>query len=197
MTGALVWTTHQDGPMEHATDADLTAGLAAVRQSPTEVGRVELIARRPREAERELLADATLDTTTGLVGDSWSVRGSRQTEDGSPHPEMQLTVMNARVAALVARRHDRWALAGDQLYVDFDLSEANLPAGTRLTVGTAVLEVTAEPHAGCQKFNERFGRAALRFVNSPEGRALRLRGVNTKVVASGQVRVGDTIRKLA
>ena len=104
--------------------------------------------------------------------------------------------MNARVASLVAQREDRRPLAGDQLYVDFDLSQDNLPPGARLSVGTAVIEITAEPHTGCKKFNERFGRDALRFVNSPEGRALRLRGVNTKVVEAGQVRVGDTIRKL-
>jgi MOSC domain-containing protein YiiM len=182
--------------MEHVAEPDLAAGLGAVRQSPTEVGRVELIARRPGEAEREVLTEATLDPTDGLVGDTWSSRGSRQTEDGAPHPDMQLTVMNARVAALVARREERWALAGDQLYVDFDLSQDNLPPGARLSVGTAVIEITAEPHTGCKKFNERFGRDALRFVNSPEGRALRLRGVNTKVVEAGQVRVGDTIRKL-
>ncbi len=182
--------------MEHVVETDLAAGLGAVLASPTEVGRVELIARRPGEAEREVLAEATLDPTDGLVGDTWSVRGSRQTEDGGPHPDMQLTVMNARVAALVARDADRWALAGDQLYVDFDLSEANLPPGTHLSVGTAVIEITAEPHTGCKRFNERFGPDALRFVNSPEGRALRLRGVNTKIVEAGQVRVGDTIRKV-
>ena len=143
-----------------------------------------------------MLTEATLNTVDGLVGDTWSTRGSRQTEDGSPHPDRQLTVMNARVAAFVARREDRWALAGDQLYVDLDLRVANLPPGTRLSVGTAVIEITAESHTGCKKFNERFGREALRFVNSPEGRAQRLRGVNTNVVEAGQVRVGDTIRKL-
>jgi MOSC domain-containing protein YiiM len=143
-----------------------------------------------------VLTEATLNTVDGLVGDTWSTRGSRQTEDGSPHPDRQLTVMNARVAAFVARREDRWALAGDQLYVDLDLRVANLPPGTRLSVGTAVIEITAESHTGCKKFNERFGREALRFVNSPEGRAQRLRGVNTNVVEAGQVRVGDTIRKL-
>jgi MOSC domain-containing protein YiiM len=143
-----------------------------------------------------VLTEATLNTVDGLVGDTWSTRGSRQTEDGSPHPDRQLTVMNARVAAFVARREDRWALAGDQLYVDLDLRVANLPPGTRLSVGTAVIEITAESHTGCKKFNERFGQEALRFVNSPEGRAQRLRGVNTNVVEAGQVRVGDTIRKL-
>jgi MOSC domain-containing protein YiiM len=143
-----------------------------------------------------VLTEATLNTVDGLVGDTWSTRGSRQTEDGSPHPDRQLTVMNARVAAFVARREDRWALAGDQLYVNLDLRVANLPPGTRLSVGTAVIEITAESHTGCKKFNERFGQEAPRFVNSPEGRAQRLRGVNTNVVEAGQVRVGDTIRKL-
>jgi MOSC domain-containing protein YiiM len=159
---------------------------------------VLLVVARPGSGERAVLTEAQLDPGVGLVGDTWAIRPSRQTADGGPHPGMQLTLMNARMTELVAGARDRWPLAGDQLYVDLDLSEANLPAGTRLAVGDggAVLELTAEPHTGCAKFTARFGLAATRLVGSREGRALRLRGANARVVAAGPVRPGDVLRKL-
>ena len=104
--------------------------------------------------------------------------------------------MSSRAAALVAGDRERWPLAGDQLYVDLDLSDENLPPGTRLALGSAVLEVTDEPHTGCKKFTARFGLDAMVFVNSPVGRALNLRGINARVVESGTVRVGDAVTKL-
>ena len=186
--------------MEQTSEAELQAGLDHIRHSPTDNGRLELIARRPAEDAREVLAEGVIDPAHGLVGDNWRVRPTSSTPDRSPHPGKQVLLMNARLADLVARHPDRWCLAGDQLYVDLDLSEDNLPAGTRLAFGSgpdpAVLEITPEPHLGCQKFSGRFGRDALRFVNSPVGRQLRLRGVNCRVVDGGTVRVGDTIRKL-
>jgi hypothetical protein len=180
----------------HLTTDELTAALDHLRAAPADNGRVELVVRRPSQGEREVLDEGTLDLEVGLVGDSWSTRGSRHTADGGPHPGMQLNVMNARVSALVAVDPSRRMLAGDQLHVDLDLSEANLPPGTRLALGTAVIEVTPEPHRGCAKFVERFGRDAMRFVNSPIGRELRLRGLNAKVVQPGAVRSGDEIRKV-
>lgn len=182
--------------MVHLTADELEAGLAGIRRSPVSEGTVELIVRRPAENQREVLDQADLDLTEGLVGDGWRLRGSSRTEDGSAHRGMQLTLMNARVIALVAGGRERWPLAGDQLYVDLDLSRDNLPPGTRLSVGSAIVEVTDELHTGCAKFTERFGRAAIRFVNSPAGRALRLRGMYAKVVEPGRVRQGDAIRKL-
>ena len=136
---------------------------------------------------------ATLDPELGLVGDNWLARGSTRTHDGTAHPEMQLNVMSARAIALIAGSPDRWALAGDQLYVDLALDDRNLPTGTRLALGTAVIEVTEVPHNGCAKFTERFGRDAARFVNSPVGKELHLRGINAKVVQAGTVARGDTI----
>jgi len=167
-----------------------------VRRSPADRGRVELIVRRPAVDERELLAEAQLDLAEGLIGDTWRVRAVARTPDQPPDPSVQLTLMNARAAALVAGTPERWPLAGDQLYVDFDLSQANLPPGTRLGLGSAVIEISSHPHTGCQKFAQRFGADALRFVNSPAGRQLRLRGVNTRVVVPGTVRVGDTVSKM-
>jgi hypothetical protein len=179
----------------HMTIAELELGLEHIRQAPKDSGSLEMIVRRPSVGAREVLDVADLDTSHGLAGDTWFMRGSSRTLDGARHPDMQLTVMSARAAALVAQMRDRWRLAGDQLYVDFDLSEQNVPPRTRLTVGTAIIEVTDQPHTACVKFTERFGIDATRFVNQPIGRALRLRGVNARVVQPGTVRVGDVIRK--
>lgn len=172
----------------HRTLDELRDGLPHIRRSPSDEGVLEFIARRPAVGEREVLEEATLDLAEGLVGDNWRSRGT-------PHPEMQLNVMNTRVIALVAGDPSRWALAGDQLYIDLDLGSENLRAGTRLSIGEAIIEVTAEPHTGCVKFRRRFGMDAMRFVNSPEGRALNLRGINAKVVRGGVVRRGDVVRK--
>jgi hypothetical protein len=183
--------------MVHLSQAQLEAGLDDIRRSPTDKGRVELIVRRPAVDEREVLDEGQLDLTEGLVGDTWRFRGSSRTDDGGPHPDMQLNVINSRAAALVAAGTDRRALAGDQLHLDLDLSTENLPAGTRLALGSAVIEVTEQPHTGCKKFSARFGRDALKFVNSPAGKALRLRGLNAKVVVPGTVRAGDPVKKLS
>jgi MOSC domain-containing protein len=182
--------------VEHVTPEELEAGLDEIRRSPADSGSVALIVRRPAEGDREVVDEGTLDLEDGLVGDNWRVRGSRSMPDGSANPDAQLTLMNARLAALVARDPERRVLAGDQLFVDFDLSEANVPAGTRLGIGSAVIEVTALPHTGCAKFSARFGSDALRFINSPVGRDLHLRGVNARIVKSGVVRTGDEVRKL-
>ncbi|HXM72707.1 MAG TPA: MOSC domain-containing protein [Candidatus Dormibacteraeota bacterium] len=174
----------------------LEQSLDHIREAPADGGTVELIARRPAEDEREVLTEARLDTHDGLEGDTWNVRGSSRTPDGSPNPDSQLTLMNARAAAAIAGEREHWALAGDQLYVDLDLSLANLPAGSRVQIGSAVIEFSESPHTGCAKFSARFGVDALKFVNSPVGRELRLRGANCRVVVAGLVRTGDAIRKL-
>lgn len=182
--------------VEHLTLGQLEAGLEHIRQSPKDFGVLKLISRRPNTDEREVTDEARLDPAHGLVGDNWKARGSRSAPDGIANPEMQLNVMNARVIELLAQSKDRWALAGDQLFVDFDLSEANIPPGTRLSIGEAVIEVTAPPHLGCKKFSARFGPDAMKFVNSLEGKELHLRGINAKVVQSAVIRTGDLVKKL-
>jgi hypothetical protein len=182
--------------MEPPALASLEQGLPSVRDAPKDGGTIELIARRPAENEREVLEEAELDPAEGLVGDCWPVRRSMTSADGSPHPGRQLTLMNARVAALVAGPRQRWPLAGDQLYVDLDISDANLPPGTRLELGSAVIEITDEPHTGCGKFSRRFGVDAIKFVNSVEGRKLNLRGINARIVRGGSLRTGDLVRKI-
>jgi hypothetical protein len=202
------YTVGQDGGV-------LRASLDNILASPADVGVVELIVRRPAQGERELLDEAELSEAVGLVGDNWLERGSRQTEDGSADLARQITVMNARVAEAVALDGGgegeaggggggagsggkaRWAEAGDQFFVDFDITEQNLPAGTRLHLGDAVIEVSDSPHNGCAKFANRFGVDAARFVNTPATRHLRLRGMNARVVVGGSVRAGDVVRKAA
>jgi MOSC domain-containing protein YiiM len=174
---------------------ELEAGLDAIRQSPADDGVVKMIVRRPQTGEREVLHECELDDVLGLVGDNWKARGSRHTPDGAAHPDAQLTVMNSRAIALLAQGQDRWPLAGDQLYIDVDLSVDNLPPGAHLTIGSAVIEVTPLPHTGCKQFSARFGTDATRFVNSPAGKQLRLRGINAKIVKPGRIRVGDLARK--
>jgi len=182
--------------VKHLTMAELEAGLDEIRQSPKDEGVLELIVRRPRTNEREILQQGELHPADGLVGDSWKVRRSSSTPDGSPHPEMQLNIMNARAIALVAQEKDRWSLAGDQLYVELDLSAGNLPPGSRLSIGSAIIEITLPPHTGCQKFVSRFGLDAMKFVNSTVGRELRLRGLNARVVKAGTIHIGDLVRKI-
>lgn len=181
--------------MQHATLQQLEAGLPHVLASPTSQGRLLWIVKRTGTGEREVLHEGELSLVDGLVGDNWKARGSSRTADGSAHPELQLTLMNARVSALVAGTQDCWALAGDQLYVDLDLSQEQLPAGSRLTIGSAVIEITRYPHTGCKKFTSRYGTDATTFVNSEQGRALRLRGVNARVVRPGKIRVGDAVAR--
>ena len=179
----------------HLTTDELQSGWDHIRLSPKDEGVLDLIVRRPAVNEREVLEQAELDLVQGLVGDTWNRRRSKSTPDGSPNIEMQITVINSRVAALVAREKSRWQLAGDQLYVDMDLSAENLPSGTRLLLGSAVIEVTAPPHLGCQKFVARFGLEAMKFVNSPLGKELRLRGLHARVVQPGRIRTGELARK--
>ena len=180
---------------DHRLLHELRGWLGEIRAAPAAEGQLVLIVRRPDVDTREVVTSGELSIVNGLIGDNWSVKPTSAT--GMPDPKAQLTLMNARAAAAIAGGRDRWPLAGDQLYVDFDLSAGNVPPGTRLTVGAAEIEVTDEPHLGCGKFVRRFGVDAQKFVNSVDGRALNCRGINARVVSPGTVHTGDTIRKRA
>ncbi|HEX5061133.1 MAG TPA: hypothetical protein VFV99_17325 [Kofleriaceae bacterium] len=177
------------------TLAALDACLDHVRAAPRLAGTIELIVRRPTKEARDIVEEAELDVSRGLVGDNWLERGSKRTPDGSANPEQQLTLMSVRAIAALADR-DRWPLAGDQFFVDMDLSATNLPAGTQLQLGTALVEISATPHTGCDKFTARFGSDATKWVNSGVGRELRLRGVNARIVRGGIARRGDSLRRV-
>jgi hypothetical protein len=193
-------------PTRAATEPSTTAGsrpnrdfepfLAGVRSAPADGGRVELLVLRPDREQRQLVDEVALDPAIGVAGDNWGARTSRSTPDGSADPEDQVTIMSTRVLGAIAPDREAWPLAGDQVYVDADLSAGNLPAGTRVALGTAILVISEKPHTGCAKFSERFGSDALRWINSPVGRELRMRGVNARIEQAGVVRVGDTLRKV-
>ncbi len=180
----------------HKKLEELEAHIGHVKAAPSAHGTLEMIVIRPDVGERLVLDEAQLDGAHGVIGDSWKDRGSSRTQDGSSHPDMQLNVISSRVLDLIAGGRERWQLAGDQLCIDLDLSEANLPPWTRLRIGDAVIEVTDQPHTGCGKFSSRYGADALRWVNSPEGQALHLRGVNARVAEPGVIRTGDSVTKL-
>jgi MOSC domain-containing protein YiiM len=177
----------------HRTTAELETFIDEILAAPKDAGPIELIVRRPFEGERQIVEDAELSTEWGLVGDNWI---DRVDEHGQPHMKAQLTLMNARVADAVAVTRERWPLAGDQIYVDLDISHENLPAGSRIRVGTAVVEISEVPHTGCAKFSGRFGAEALRFANVGIGRDNRFRGVNAFIVDDGSISVGDKVTKL-
>ena len=183
-------------PATHLTSADLDAGLDSIREAPRDQGTLEMVVRRPSVGEREVIDEGELDIVVGLIGDSWNTRHNRHRKDGVPDPDTQINIMGVRAIALIAQDKSRWSLAGDQLFLDLDLSGDNLPPGTQIEVGSAILQVSAEPHTGCGKFVERFGVDAMKFVNSATGRALCLRGINARVVRNGVVRVGDRARKI-
>lgn len=174
--------------MNHLSLNEIEAGMENILASPKDMGELQLITIRPRENERIELKTATLDEKLGLTGDVWAE------EDGNL--DTQIAIMNSRAIALVAGQPDRWKLAGDQLYIDLDISVSNLPAGTRFKLGSAVLEITSEPNTGCGKFVERFGKDAMKFYNSKFGRELNLRGTYAKVVQTGTIAVGDRAEKI-
>lgn len=181
---------------DRRTAAELKAGFGHVLDSPSDGGTLEMIVRRPGVNHREAIEEGRLTFEAGLEGDTWDRRKGYVTEDGFPDPDAQLTLTNSRFADLIAGRQDRWPLAGDQLYVDLDLGVDNLPPGSRLRLGEAVIEITALPHTGCKKYAQRFGAEALKFTAKPEGRRRNLRGIYARVVVPGTVRVGDTARKV-
>jgi MOSC domain-containing protein YiiM len=189
--------TEPDAPSDRDAPParDFDPHLEAIRAAPADGGRIELIVVRPAVDERTVVTEVMLDVVEGVVGDGWRVRGSSRTADGSANPEAQVTIMSTRVLAAIEPDTSRWPLAGDQLLADADLSTENLPPGTRLAIGDAVLEVSEAPHTGGAKFRARFGSDALRWINSPLGRELRMRGINTRVVRGGAVRVGDELRR--
>ena len=179
----------------HLSTNEIEEKIAEVLESPKDNGTLEMIVRRPAENKREVIESGFLSVANGLVGDNWLTRGSSRTDNGLGHPEMQLNLMNWRFANLIAGSRDRVQLAGDQLFVDLDLSPNNFPPGTQLSVGEAVIEITAVPHLGCKKFVERFGIDAMKFANSDFGRSHNLRGVNAKVVVSGDIYLSDAVAK--
>jgi hypothetical protein len=180
----------------HLSLAELNEGLPQILSSPKDNGTLAGIVIRPgAEGLRRELDGCELSLALGVHGDRWAKGCWMTTADGSPHPDVQVCIMNARCIALIAQDRANWAPAGDNLFIDLDLAPANAPPGTRLAIGTTVIEITAVPHNGCNSFIARYGRDACVFVNTGEGKRLRLRGIYGRVVQDGRVNVGDVVRK--
>ncbi len=181
--------------VKYLTVDELEKGLDYIRESPKNNGVIEMIVCRPERNQRIVMTEGIIDPDEGLVGDNWRSRSMEKDSIREDHLDRQITLMNSRSAALLAVNKERWALAGDQLYIDMDLGKENLPSGTKLHIGTVILEVTDKPHTGCDKFRDRYGMEAVRFVNSNEGKLLNLRGINTRVIRGGVIKVGDAVKK--
>ena len=189
---------NRETPMpNHLTTAELNAGLAEILAAPADNGTLSAIVIRPEKKTRADLDTCEISLALGAHGDHW-VRGCwKSTEDGKPHPDVQICLMNARCIALIAETRANWPPAGDNLFIDMDLSPGNMPPGTRLAIGSAIIEITDTPHTGCASFIERYGRDACLFVNTGEGKKLRLRGIYARVIQDGRVTAGDRVVKVA
>ncbi|MBL1275715.1 MAG: hypothetical protein COB30_006485 [Ectothiorhodospiraceae bacterium] len=183
-------------PPKHATLPEIKEKMDWVLAAPKDNGRVELLVVRPAVNQRETPQQVMFTPQLGVVGDNWLADCWKKRPNGESDPEVQVAIMNARMIEVLTQDKALWPLAGDQLFVDLDLSENNLAVGDRLQIGATVLEITAEPHQGCGKFKQRFGAKAMAFVNSTTGDAHRLRGVYAKIVREGMVSVLDSITKL-
>ena len=179
----------------HLTTPELRDGLSEILRSPKDNGTLQGIVIRPSHGARCELTSCDISLEGGVHGDHWAKGCWKSTEDGRPHPDVQICIMNARCIALIAQDRANWAPAGDNLFIDMDLSPDNLPPGQQLVIGTAVIEITDTPHNGCASFIERYGRDACVFVNTGDGKRHRLRGIYARVVQDGQVSVGDTVTK--
>lgn len=174
--------------VEHLTTEQIETGMSNVLTSPQDRGKLEAIVIRPEQNQREYREAVHLSPEGGVEGDRWA------TSKGDLRA--QVSLMNARLLRLIAREDERMSLAGDNLIVDLDLSETNIPAGQKLAVGEALIEVTDLTHTGCSKFAERYGADAVRYINAAERRSLRLRGFYARVLKAGTVRVGDVVQKV-
>lgn len=179
------------------TIEEIESRLENIKQSPKDAGVIVLLVCRPATDERQIITKAKLELQNGLEGDNWKTRGSKSTPDKSADPEAQITLMNSRVIDLLTEHQNDWQLAGDQIFVDFDLSLDHLPPHSKIQVGSAILEISAKPHTGCKKFSDRFGIQALEFISTPQGKSLRMRGVNARVIQAGEIHVGDVVRKVS
>ena len=182
--------------VKHLTKEELQAGLPHILESPQDNGLLEAIVIRPDHGVRRDLQSCEISLALGTHGDHWIKGCHISTEDGKPHPDVQICIMNARCIGLIAQERDRWPLAGDNLFIDLDLRPENLAPGQCLSIGSAIIEISSVPHTACQSFVERYGKAAVVFVSAPKGRAMKLRGIYARVVRDGTVTVGDRVVKV-
>ncbi len=180
----------------HLDKQELAAGLPEILKSPKDRGPIESITVRPASEQRRTVNSVAISLAGGVEGDHWAQGCWKSTDAGKPHPDVQICMMNSRCIDLIAGDKDNWAPAGDNLFIDMDLTPENLPPGTRIAMGTAILEITDTAHKGCAKFIERYGRDACVFVNVGDGDRYKLRGIYGRVVQDGVLSVGDLATKV-
>jgi MOSC domain-containing protein YiiM len=181
----------------HLSLAELTEGLPRILAAPKDQGTVRALVVRPAKGERRDVGSVRVSLAGGVEGDHWAQGCWKSTDDGKPHPDVQICLMNARCIELIAQDRANWPPAGDNLFLDMGLTPDNLPPGTRIGIGSAEMVITDTPHNGCASFIERYGRDACLFVNTGEGKRLRLRGIYARVTRDGEISVGDRVVKLA
>ena len=182
--------------IEHPSLDILEAGLEHIRNSPTDNGLLHMIVVRPEKKQRSTPEHCLLSSKGGAEGDHWAKGCWKSLPDGSPDPDVQITIMNSRCLELISSSPSQWPLAGDNLIADLDLGVHNLKPGQKLSVGTTILEITAVPHTGCDNFKVRFGLDSLKFVSTKAGKELRLRGIYARIIQDGEIRIGDRLKKV-
>ncbi len=180
----------------HRTMEELKAGLPDIVASPADNGSLAAIVVRPDYGMRLDVQSRKISLAGGVEGDRWATACWRTLPDGSSNPDVQVCIMNSRCISLIAGEREAWPMAGDNLFIDMDLSPGNIAPGQKLAVGETIIEITDIPHTGCQKFIDRYGRHACVFVNTGEGKKLKLRGIYAQVVKDGTVNVGDRVTKI-
>jgi MOSC domain-containing protein YiiM len=181
---------------KHRSFAELQQGLPFILAAPQDDGVLRSIVERPSHGERLTPKASEVSLARGVHGDHWEKGCWRTTEDGKPDPDVQICIMSARCIELIAGSIENWPPAGDNLFIDMDLTPANMPPGQRFAIGTALFEITGVPHNGCDQFIARFGRDAVLFVNTGDGKRLRLRGIYARVIKDGRIAAGDRVAKL-
>ena len=190
----LVFEGNHNMP-KHLTLAELQTQLPAILDSPKDEGVLRGIVIRPGPGERRDADSCEISLAGGVHGDHWAKGCWKSTAAGLPHPDVQICIMNARCIAVIAQERENWLPAGDNFFTDMDLTPDNMPPGQRLAVGSAIIEITDTAHNGCASFIARYGRDACLFVNTGEGKRLRLRGIYARVVQDGRVSIGDRVSK--
>lgn len=174
------------------TRAVLDAALPFVLAAPRDDAPIALLCTRPALGQRAFPASIRLTKAEGIPGERWLTQSWLRLPDGRPDPRNQVSLLPSRVMDIAWQNRDTAPHPGDPIVADLDMTEANLPVGTLIGVGSAVLRVSDVPNLGCVKWKVRYGSDALAWVAADP--ALRLRGVLCSVEQDGEVTLNDRLQ---